>query len=86
LLFLSNGLREFIFRYQTPKADCADHAAAFLDDDCLPGPRYIELCLHTINTDSFNGLLGVKGHFMEEDRTGIFYYGPVDKSNAIAQV
>lgn len=23
---------------------------AILDDDCLPGPRYFELCLRTINT------------------------------------
>jgi hypothetical protein len=33
-----------------------------LDDDNIPGSRFVEVCLHMINTELYHGLLGVNGH------------------------
>ena len=52
------------------------------DDDCLPEKRYLEACLHTINTKQYRGILGTKGTPMFESH----YYGPVSGTDRITEV
>lgn len=59
--------------------------AVFFDDDCIPGERFIELCMHTIGTTEFRHLLGIKGHRSPYPPRGdgLTYFGPVSQSRQI---
>ncbi|RNA29479.1 UDP-N-acetylglucosamine 2-epimerase [Brachionus plicatilis] len=52
------------------------------DDDSIPQSRFIEACLHTINTQSYRGILGTKGTPFEENA----FFGPISQSDTIVEV
>ena len=58
---------------------CRSKYVAVFDDDCIPQERYFETALHTINTESYRGILGTKGTPASENA----FYGPVSRSNRI---
>jgi hypothetical protein len=69
-------------------SDISSHVM-IVDDDCIPGPRFVELAMHTMNIPKYRGLLGVKGHIADApDLAGqrMFFFGPLGRTEYLVHV
>ncbi|CAF0745607.1 unnamed protein product [Brachionus calyciflorus] len=51
---------KYFGRFQLALQSTTKYVVIF-DDDCIPQKRFLEACMHTINTYDYYGILGTKG-------------------------